>query len=153
MGLTAVLDSAALLLAFNPSTAPSTARLCLRMGFTALRDIAESIGIPVDRDPKPDGPLELTYEDFLDAVDWLGEVGFPMERSAEDAWAHFRGWRVNYEAPAYALADRAVAAPAPWTGPRHHLPEAVAMPQRPPHRSPDGTLIEERRPPVGNRQA
>ena len=152
VGLTAVLDSAALLLAFNPTTAPSSARLCLRMGFTCLRDLAESISIPVNRDPKPDDPLELAYDDFLDAVDWLREVGFPVERSPEEAWPHFRGWRVNYEAAAYVLADRTVSAPAPWTGPRSHLPESVAMPRRPPHRSPDGTLLEERRPPSGGRR-
>lgn len=147
VGITAVLDSAALLLALNPSTAPSSARLCLRMGFTALRDLVESMGYPVERDPKPDDPISLTYDDFSEALDWLRGVGFPMERSAEEAWAHFRGWRVNYEAVAYRLADRTVAAPAPWTGPRRHLPASVATPRRPPHRSPDGTLVEERRPP------
>ena len=35
---------------------------------------------------------------------WLVGVGFPVERSFDDTWAHFRGWRVNYESIAYRLA-------------------------------------------------
>ena len=41
VGLLAVLDSAAIYLATCPTTAPMEARMCLRMGFTCLRDIAE----------------------------------------------------------------------------------------------------------------
>ncbi|MHB8328495.1 MAG: hypothetical protein ACYDD6_02505, partial [Acidimicrobiales bacterium] len=40
LALLAVLDSAALCLALCPTTAPAEARLCVRMGFTCLRDIA-----------------------------------------------------------------------------------------------------------------
>ena len=117
-GLVAVLDSAALYLALCPTTAPSEARLCLRMGFTALRDLAETFYIPYDPDPRPDGPLVLTYEDYLHGAKHLEDIGFPMERSPEDAWADFRGWRVNYESTALALAERIVATPGPWMGGR-----------------------------------
>ncbi len=37
LALLAVLDAAAMQLALSPQTAPSEARMCLRMGFTALR--------------------------------------------------------------------------------------------------------------------
>jgi hypothetical protein len=61
-----------------------------------------------------------------------------MERSREEAWRHFRGWRVNYEAAAYLLADQLVAVPAPWSGERHRLPLGPEdLPNRPRHRNPD----------------
>lgn len=138
VGLLAVLDSAALYLALSPTLAPSQARLCLRMGFTALRDIARVVGIPHDEDPDPAAPVVLGWEEFTAAVDRLARAGFPMERSAEEAWPHFRGWRVNYEHIAHTLADRVMAPPAPWSGTRRHLPEAEMPPQRPVDRRPPG---------------
>ena len=41
-------------------------------------------------------------------------------RTAEEAWPHFRGWRVNYEAASYKLAYALDAVPARWSGPRRH---------------------------------
>jgi hypothetical protein len=138
IGLLAVLDGAAMHLALAPSTASSQARLCLRMGLTALNRIAKTLGWKVDPDPLPEGPIDLTYEEFAQAVDMLVEVGFPIERTAEEAWPDFRGWRVNYESVAYRLADLWTAPPAPWSGPRRHLRVAVVAPQRPPQRAPGG---------------
>lgn len=137
LALLAVLDSAALYLAFAPSSAPGEARLCLRMGFTCLRNIADVLRIPYDPDPFPDDPTELTYEQFVGGVNRLREIGFPMERTPEEAWPHFQGWRINYEHIAYTLADVVVAPPGPWSGPRSHLPGLTIVPQRPPNRSPD----------------
>ncbi|MCU1492922.1 MAG: hypothetical protein JWO62_686 [Acidimicrobiaceae bacterium] len=137
LSLLAVLDAAALQLALCPSTAPSSARMCLRMGFSALRRIATTLRWPYDRDPLPEGPIELDYADFASAVAQLVEAGLPVERTAEEAWPHFRGWRVNYESIAYRLADYLVAPHAPWSGERHHLPPDIVPPARPPHRSPD----------------
>jgi hypothetical protein len=139
LAMLAVLDAAALHLSLCPSTAPSEARLCLRMGFSALRRIARSLGWPFDPDPLPDAPIEITYDEFEGAVEMLGDVGFPVERTATEAWPHFQGWRVNYEPLVYRLADRIVVPPGPWSGPRRHLRDVVP-PRRPPHRSPDGTL-------------
>ena len=132
-------------LALCPTTAPSQARLCLRMGFSALRRIGASLHWQFDSDPLPDAPLELTYEEFSAAVDLLVEKSFPIERDAEEAWPHFRGWRVNYEGLAYRLADRVVAPPAPWSGSRRHLPGAIVAPRRPAHRSPGGKILPEER--------
>lgn len=136
VGLLAVLDSAALQLSLNPSTAPTEARLCIRMGFLCLRGIAVANKIPHDPDPFPDDPIELTFEDFRGAIHKLEAANFPMERTPEEAWPHFRGWRVNYESVAYAIGDRIVAPPGPWSGARTHLPGVEIVPIRPANRQP-----------------
>jgi len=137
IALLSVLDAAAIQLALNPDSAPSQARLCLRMGYTALRRISDAIGLSYDGDPMPDAPIRLTREEFAQAVALLEDVGFPTERDAEAAWPHFRGWRVNYEDLAYRWANRVLAPPAPWSGPRRQLHERNIAPARPPHRTPD----------------
>jgi hypothetical protein len=138
LGLIAVLDAAAMHLALAPSRASSQARLCLRMGFTLLNRIASTLRWEVDPDPDPEGPIDLTYAEFERAVAMLVSVGFATERSAEDAWADFRGWRVNYESVAYRLADRLTVPPAPWSGQRHHMRSGPVEPRRPPQRRPGG---------------
>jgi hypothetical protein len=136
IGLLAVLDAAAMQLALCPTTAPSQARLCLRMGFTLTNRIASSLGWEINLDPKPDDPIGLTYEEFASAVAMLQESGFPLERTAEEAWPDFHGWRVNYEQSAYRLADRLTAPPAPWSGARRNLSSGIVQPRRPPQRRP-----------------
>ena len=142
LGLLAVLDGAAMHLALSPSGATSEARLCLRMGFTLLQRIAVTLGWTVDPDPSPEGPIQLTYDEFVSAVEMLERVGFRTERSAEEAWADFRGWRVNYESIAYRLADRLTAPPTPWSGPRRHLHSGPVEPRRPPQRNPKGEAAD-----------
>jgi hypothetical protein len=137
LALLSVLDSAALFLALSPSRAPTQARLCLRMGFTCLRDVADALKIDYDPDPYPDDPIELTYDEFHGGVARLENTGFPVERSPEDAWPDFHGWRVNYEALAYAICDVVVAPPGPWSGDRKHLPGMAFIPSRPADRRPD----------------
>ncbi len=137
VALLAVLDAAAMQLALNPTSAPSQARLSLRMGYTALRRISDGLGWRYEHDPMPDDPIQLTFEEFERAVLLLRDVGFDTERDADEAWPHFRGWRVNYEALAYRWAARVMAPPAPWSGPRPGLGQQTITPQRPPHRSPD----------------
>ena len=118
IGLLAVLDSAALQLAFNPTHAHGEGRLALRSGFVTLREIARTEGVPYNPDPSPDDPIDLTYEEFLYGVERMEKYGYEMERKPEEAWEHFRGWRVNYEAIVYELAYRIEAVPARWSGPR-----------------------------------
>lgn len=136
VGLLAVMDSAALRLALNPSARQSEARLFLRMGFTSLRDVCGAVGIAYDPDPHPDDPIELTYAEFLAGVARLQDVGYEIERSPEEAWPHFKGWRVNYEQAAYALAHSVEAVPAVWSGPRRRDVERL-LPVRPPNRQPE----------------
>ena len=136
VALVAVMDSAALWLALSPDRAPTTeARLALRMGFSALRSLADTIGIPVEHDPDPDSDLQLSYADYLAGIQRIASTTFVMDRSPEQAWPDFRGWRINYEAVAYALADRFDAVPAPWTGPRH-TGDPTMPPIRPANRTP-----------------
>ena len=135
VGLLAVMDSAALYLSLCPDLERYETRACIRMGFTALRQIAVALGMPVDFDPDPDANIELSYDDYLAGVQRLIAVGFPVQRTPEDAWPHFRGWRVNYEPLAYQLAYATDAVPALWSGPRRWPGEALA-PVRPPNRLP-----------------
>jgi hypothetical protein len=118
IALLAIMDAAALELALNPQRPKATMRMTLRSGFTCLREICDVEGIPYDPDPDPDGEIQLTYAEFLQSLDYLRYSGYTMERDPEDAWAHFRGWRVNYESMAYTLAYRIDAVAAPWSGPR-----------------------------------
>jgi hypothetical protein len=135
IGLIAVMDSAALMLAVAPSRDRYEPRLCLRMGFTCLQQLGRAVGIRTESDPDPDGEIQLTFEEFEAGVRRLVDVGFETERSAAEAWPHFRGWRVNYERVAYALAYATDAVPAYWTGPRRWAHEPMP-PVRPPNRLP-----------------
>jgi hypothetical protein len=136
VSLVAVMDAAALSLAMDPVGAPIEARMCIRMGFTCLRDIAQATRIPFDADPEPDHPIALGEAVFDDAYDRLVAVGLATSRPKHEAWAHFRGWRVNYEAVAYAIAYRLDAPPATWTGPRRHFRGESMEPVRPADRQP-----------------
>jgi hypothetical protein len=138
--LLSVLDSAALMLSLNPSTAPTVpARLCLRAGFTCFGDVARAMGFNIPLEPDPDQSISLTYEDFLDAINRLEEVDFVIERKPEDAWPDFVGWRLNYEDAAYAIAQAVDAVPALWSGPRRQPHRAPIPPVRPPlGRPPNG---------------
>jgi hypothetical protein len=126
-GLLAVLDSAALFLALSPETAPVVpARLCLRSGFLCFNRIARAMGYDIPEEADPDAGISLTYAEFLDAVARMSEVGFPVQRTPEQAWPEFVGWRVNYERAAYAVAGAVYAVPALWSGPRHPPTEPIA---------------------------
>lgn len=136
ISLLAVLDAAALHLSLTPgSPAAGAGRLMLRSGFTALRDIARVTGIKFNPDPQPEDPIQLTFAEYADAVARLTSAGFVAERTIDHAWAHFRGWRVNYEHVAYEIARRIDAVPAMWSGPRD-WPAEQMPPIRPVDRRP-----------------
>ncbi|WP_344467212.1 hypothetical protein [Kitasatospora kazusensis] len=137
VGLLAVMDAAAIQLAICPRSAPPEARLVLRAGFTALRDIARTLRVDFDPDPEPDSPIRLTFEEFDAAVAMVTASGMVKERPVAEAWPQFQGWRVNYEALAYELARRSDAVPALWTGPRD-FPATPIPPRRPADRRPGG---------------
>ena len=145
--LLAVLDSAALFLALSPGSAPVVpARLCLRSGFVCFREVARGMGFKVPEEPDPGGRISLGYQDFLDAVERLREVDFPIERDPADAWPDFAGWRVTYEQAAYAVAAEVDVVPAMWSGPRR-LGDPAIPPTRPPAghplRAPDPRRVRE----------
>jgi hypothetical protein len=132
------LDAAALQLSLCPSSAPAEARPLLRVGYITMRSLARSLGLPSAEDPHPDDPLTLTREDFDLAVRHLDEAGWVFDRKPDEAWMHFRGWRVNYELAAHSIAAHLDLAPALWSGPRTRLGEVPRMPDRPAHRTPQG---------------
>lgn len=137
IALIAVMDAAAMHLSLAPTAASVPAgRLMLRSGFTALRDIARVVGIPFNPDPSPEDPLQLTFEEYAEAVARVEKAGFILERSAEESWPHFRGWRVNYENIGYALARNVDAVPALWSGDRD-FPNVPVAPPRPTDRRPE----------------
>jgi hypothetical protein len=149
VALLAVMDGAALYHSVSPSQTPIQARLAIQMGAGCMRQLANTIGMPFDPDPKPDDPLELTFADFEQGIERLRAVDFPMERTPEEAWPHFRGWRVNYESIVYRLAYEIDAPPALWSGPRRGGLTAKA-PIRPPNRrpeDPEGLTVAQ--PPMG----
>jgi hypothetical protein len=124
--LLSVLDSAALFLALSPKAAPVVpARLCLRSGFLCFYRIARAMGFDIPEEPDPADGISLSYEEFLEAVERMREVDFPIERDPEQAWTDFVGWRVNYERAAYAVAAAVYAVPAKWSGPRKRPVEPI----------------------------
>jgi hypothetical protein len=136
VGLLAVMDAAALQLSLSPLSAPGSARPLLRMGYVAMRELAGTVGVRVDPDPDPADPIQLGRSEYDEAVERLRSVGWEFEREPEEAWPHFHGWRVNYEAAAYGLALWLDAPPAPWSGPRRRGRGEVITPARPAHRVP-----------------
>jgi hypothetical protein len=101
-----------------------------------MRHLAANLNLPVEQDPSPNDPIELTRDEFDQAVRWLHEAGWQTERSADEAWPHFHGWRVNYEAAAYQLALHLDLPPALWSGPRRPGRPAATPPHRPADRRP-----------------
>jgi len=148
LALMAVLDAAALQLSLNPDSAPAESRPLLRVGYITMRSIARTLRISVNDDPHPDDPLMLTRADFDEAVRHLAEAGWTFERAPDQAWPHFRGWRVNYEAAAHGIAAHLDLPPAPWSGARTRLGQATARPMRPAHREP-GTPSDTTGSPLG----
>jgi hypothetical protein len=131
ISLIAVMDAAALHLALAPSREPKlAARLALRMGFVALDQIARTMRLPVPDEPDPDRPVSISFDEFRAATAILRELGYPIERTDELAWPHFRGWRANYDTAALLLARQLDAPPALWTGTRR-WPSTPISPRRP----------------------
>jgi hypothetical protein len=132
VALLAVLDSAALYLALSPGSAPVVpARLCLRSGFVCFREVARMLGLQVPGELDLASGISLSYQEFLQAVERLRAVDFPIEREPAEAWPDFVGWRATYERAAYAVAAEIDAVPALWSGPRRSGDPAIA-PTRPP---------------------
>jgi hypothetical protein len=123
VALVAMMDSAALYHATSPAQTPRQARLCLSMGINCLRSMARALHIPYNADPLPTASVRLSRAEFDEGFRRLEAVNFPAERSADDAWRNFQGWRVNYEPIVDALTAIIVPPPAPWFVVRPELGE------------------------------
>lgn len=109
-------------MSLDPQEPQDRPRLLLRLGIVCVQELAKVEGIPVDTDPDPDTPSQVTVEDFGAACADLAAVNYAMARSIEVAYPHFRGWQADYEALAYELAALIDAVPAPATSPGHAAP-------------------------------
>jgi hypothetical protein len=110
----AMLDAAALHDSLSPGSAPREARLLLQMGINSLRSLADALHIRYNPDPFPADPIRLGRDEFDLGVAHVRATGFESERHPDEAWRHFRGWRVNYESIVDALTQVIVPPPAPW---------------------------------------
>jgi len=108
----------------------------VRSGFLCFNGIARAMGFDIPYEADPEAGISLTYGEFLEAVERMREVDFPIEVEPGQAWPEFVGWRVNYERAAYAVAAGVYAVPALWSGPRRHpvtpIPPVRPAPGRPP---------------------
>ncbi len=116
----AVLDAASLLHSTVVDGPKSSAALCIRSGFLALRAIADEWALPYDPDPEPTDPIAITRAEFDEVYDLLDEADIALE-PRDQAWRDFAGWRVNYDTPLLALAEMLEVPSAPWTADRPPL--------------------------------
>ena len=118
----ALLDAASFwLAAIQDHPLDADAQLCIRAGYIALRHIADNFGITYDPDPRPDGPISITRDEWEKELERMADAGMPVNPDRESAWAAWRGWRVNYDRVLLELA-RVVEAPlAPWISDRSPL--------------------------------
>jgi hypothetical protein len=121
LGLLAMLDAAALHDATCPGSSPRQARLFLQMGTNCLRSLAGALRLEYDPDPVPLAPIRLTYGEYMEGITRMQSVDFPMERTPDEAWRHFRGWRVNYESIVDQLTEIIMAPVGPWVLERPEL--------------------------------
>jgi hypothetical protein len=96
------------------------------MGFVALNQIGTTMRLAITDDADPDAPISISFSEFADAVATLERLGYPLERTAEQAWPHFRGWRANYDKTALAMTRALDAPPAMWSGDRRWPSEPIA---------------------------
>jgi hypothetical protein len=149
LSLLAVLDAAAMHLALCPRSAPPEARAALRVGYMSARAVARSLRLPVPEDPHPDDPIALSRAEFDQGVEWARAAGWVPERDLDEAWRHFRGWRVNYEMAMYQIAYFLNLPPALWSGRRRSALPRPKPPRRPPHRAPGDLRTRDDRPRAG----
>jgi hypothetical protein len=98
------LDAAAVSLAVLDRPVDPDAALAIRSGSLALCDIAEYFDLKVDRNPSPGDPISVTRARFDMGYDQMVAAGVPVV-GRDEAWEHWSGWRVNYDAALVQLAE------------------------------------------------
>jgi hypothetical protein len=116
-----ILDAASLSLATVDRQPEPMAALCIRAGYTALRQMARAFSIGFDPDPEPDDPISVTRAEFDGVLDRMAAAGVPIRPDRDAAWRDFAGWRVNYDTVVLALAQMVVAPLSPWVSDRSPL--------------------------------
>ena len=88
--------------------------LCIRVGFLALRGIADYFDISdPQRSPISSMPITVIRANMMRLFK-LEEAGVPLKADREKAWMDFAGWRVNYYCVSLALCSLVMAPQAPW---------------------------------------
>ncbi len=115
----ALLDAAAFWLAcVAEHPVDPDAQLCVRAGFLSLRRVADAFDLPYDPDPRPGDPITISRAEWDQAMAEMEAAGVPLVADREQAWADWRGWRVNYDPVLLRLARLVEAPPAPWISDR-----------------------------------
>jgi hypothetical protein len=115
----AVLDTAALTLSSTDIPYETSAALCIRAGFLALRRMADYFDISYPVDPHyPTTSISVKREEYDALMDKLHAAGVPIKADREQAWNDFAGWRVNYDRVLLVLCTLVMAPPAPWSSDR-----------------------------------
>jgi hypothetical protein len=113
-----VLDAAAIVASSVDLSRNIQIGLTIRSGFVTLRSIGDFFSMPYNRNPRPEDPISVAKEEFLQAYDTLAEAGIPMHPDREKCWRDYSGWRVNYDEVLLALAALTYAPYAPWISDR-----------------------------------
>jgi hypothetical protein len=115
----AILDTAALTLSSVNIPYESSAALCIRAGFLALRKIADYFDITYPVSPTyPTTPITVTREEYDEVIAKLEAAGIPIVADREKAWLDFAGWRVNYDRVLLVLCTLVMAPQTPWSSDR-----------------------------------
>ena len=132
VGLLAVMDSAAMLLALCPSRDRIEPRRAIRMGFTALRQIGIGLGMAADPDPDPDAEIQLRFEDFAAAVEHAAPRRLPHGARRGRGVAAFPGLAGQLRGPGLRLwPGTPTPSPPPGPGPGAGRPRPSPCAARP----------------------
>lgn len=97
----------------------TSAALCIRAGFLALRRITNYYDIPNPQNPHyPEDSISVTRAEFEAALDQLFQASLPVKPDREQAWRDFAGWRVNYDRVLLSLCGLVMAPYADWSSDR-----------------------------------
>ena len=127
LALLGVADAAALDATLRPSVDRTDALLLLRQATSCLRDVA----YPMRRINIDETDPGIGRSDFNEGYDRLVEVGYPVERTADEAWTVFAETRSAYSGIAYQILFWTIAPPAPWSGERDGFPGITDRPDAP----------------------
>jgi hypothetical protein len=114
---------------FSSTEVPGVTRRMVAVEIASASDTAE--GLPTasieNLEEQESQPIDLTRDDFDQAVALLKSAGFPVEVDGDEAWKQFQIGRSRYEYTAHMIAKAIDAVPAPWSGSRR-IPTPVLWP-------------------------
>jgi hypothetical protein len=117
----ALLDGASFWAAAIEHPKDPDVQLCIRAGYLAFRRIADLFNVAYDPDPAPDDPISVARQEWEEAMDEMAAAGVPVRADRDDAWAGWKGWRVNYDVVLLNLARLTEAPLTPWVSDRSPL--------------------------------